>query len=167
MECRVRIQASHKLKEDPGPDASPYEKLLWEKPFIRQYEDELWRTGDTQSVNVFREYINTKEKAISRYGGAPQHEKIFAKAQEFIDMPAFTSKKLAFGGFPAMLGADAVKAELAKFGELAKFQVTKTDDVEIIGIVEFETQEGADAAVKKWDGADMGMDTTLSLSYLE
>mmetsp|Transcript_12321 Transcript_12321/g.18491 ORF Transcript_12321/g.18491 Transcript_12321/m.18491 type:complete len:271 (+) Transcript_12321:74-886(+) len=169
MEARVRLSAPPKQKRKaPGPNASKYEKLIYENPAVKKFVDELMEIGDINRANAFTEYIDNEKVARQRYGNSQLYLDIFDKAEELKNAPAFTSRKLEFKGFPSAMGEDMIKISLEEFGTLKAFSV-KIDDTspECSGVVEYESQESADSAVAKWDGADMGMGSKLSLEYVE
>mmetsp|Transcript_27489 Transcript_27489/g.82509 ORF Transcript_27489/g.82509 Transcript_27489/m.82509 type:complete len:248 (+) Transcript_27489:415-1158(+) len=163
MEARIIFATPDKA--GPAANASPYEKLIAEKPSIKTYVDGLYNKGDTTGANVFMEYVNNPEQAKSRYGSEALYQKIFEKADELVAAPAFTSATLAYAGFP-MMGEDALRGQMESIGEVASFSVTEEDPVlGMTGVVTFAEESSAVTAVEKWDGADMGNEVMLTLKY--
>merc|ERR1712159_658371 len=90
MEARIVMAAP--AAAGPAANASPYEKLVFDKPAIKAYVDRLYNKGD----------INGPQQAKNRYGKEAAYQAVFAKADELMAAPAFTSAKLAYSGFPMM-----------------------------------------------------------------
>ena len=61
------------------------------------------------------EFVNDKAGAQARYGKEQIYQDVFAKAEEMISAPAFTSAKLLYGGFP-MMGEDALRGQMESIG---------------------------------------------------
>jgi hypothetical protein len=163
MEARIVMAAP--AAAGPAANASPYEKLVFEKPAIKAYVDRLYNKGDINGANIFMEYINDPQQAQNRYGKEADYQAVFAKADELMAAPAFTSAKLAYSGFP-MMGEDGLRGQMESIGAVKAFSVTEEDPVTgMTGTVEFEAEADAKTAVEKWDGADMGNDVMLSLKY--
>jgi len=163
MEARIIFAAP--AAAGPAANASPYEKLISEKPSVKTYVDGLFNKGDINGANVFMEYVNDKAGAQARYGKEQIYQDVFAKAEEMISAPAFTSAKLLYGGFP-MMGEDALRGQMESIGAVKAFSVTEEDPVTgMVGVVEFEDESSAVTAVEKWDGADMGNEVMLTLKY--
>ena len=163
MEARIVMAAP--AAAGPATNASPYEKLVFEKPAIKAYVDRLYNKGDINGANIFMEYINDPQQAKNRYGKEAAYQAVFAKADELMAAPAFTSAKLAYSGFP-MMGEDGLRGQMESIGAVKAFSVTEEDPVTgMTGTVEFEAEADAKTAVEKWDGADMGNDVMLSLKY--
>ena len=163
MEARIVMAAPPAA--GPAANASPYEKLVFEKPAIKAYVDRLYNKGDINGANIFMEYINDPQQAQNRYGKEADYQAVFAKADELMAAPAFTSAKLAYSGFP-MMGEDGLRGQMESIGAVKAFSVTEEDPVTgMTGTVEFEAEADAKTAVEKWDGADMGNDVMLSLKY--
>lgn len=172
METRIRLDekgAASGSGNKPKDTASTYEKVCFEKPKIRQYADSLYDKGDINAYNTFVEYINSPDMAKARYADIPMYKAVMDKADEMMAAPAFTSAKLKFSGFPAGMGADMIKMSFEEFGPLKTFEVANEDDVmaeAFDGVMEYETADAAMKCVARYDGADMGMGTALSLEYL-
>lgn len=171
MEIKMRLMEARIVMSAPAAagvaaNASPYEKIIFEKPAIKSYVDRLYNKGDINGANIMMEYINDPKQATSRYGEIADYQKIFKKADELMAAPAFTSSKLAYSGFP-MMGEDGLRGQMESVGAVVSFRVTEEDPVMgMTGNVEFEAEADAKTAVEKWDGADMGNEVTLSLKYL-
>lgn len=171
MEIRVRLMEARVIMAKPSSAAPPagcsaYETLIFEKPGIKTYVDGLYNKGGINEANAFMEYVNDAAQATIRYGKVEAYREVFAKAEEMMSAPAFTSSKLSFGGFP-MMGEDALRGQMETCGAVKAFSVSEEDPVTgMKGSVEFEDEESAKTAVEKWDGADMGNEVSLSLKYL-
>ena len=109
--------------ENPAANASPYEKLVFEKPAIKAYVDRLYNKGDINGANIFMEYINDPQQAQNRYGKEADYQAVFAKADELMAAPAFTSAKLAYSGFP-MMGEDGLRGQMEYIGAVNAFSLT-------------------------------------------
>ena len=146
-------------------NASPYEKIIFEKPAIKSYVDRLYNKGDINGANAFMEYVNDRPGAEMRYGKEDVYKAVFAVAEEMMAAPSFTSAKLSFAGFP-MMGEDALRGQMESVGAVVTFSIDEEDPVlGCKGKVEFEEEASAVTAVDKWDGADMGNEVALSLKY--
>ena len=113
MEARIVMAAP--AAAGPAANASPYEKLVFEKPAIKAYVDRLYNKGDINGANIFMEYINDPQQAKNRYGKEADYQAVFAKADELMAAPAFTSAKLAYSGFP-MMGEDGLRGQMESIG---------------------------------------------------
>ena len=126
MEARIVMAAP--AAAGPAANASPYEKLVFEKPAIKAYVDRLYNKGDINGANIFMEYINDPQQAKNRYGKEAAYQAVFAKADELMAAPAFTSAKLAYSGFP-MMGEDGLRGQMESIGAVKAFSVTEEDPV--------------------------------------
>merc|ERR1711924_430448 len=91
-------------------------------------------------ANIFMEYINDPQQAQNRYGKEADYQAVFAKADELMAAPAFTSAKLAYSGFP-MMGEDGLRGQMESIGAVKAFSVTEEDPVTgMTGTVEFEAE---------------------------
>lgn len=168
MEARVRLATPTK-KEAPGKGATPFEKLIFEKPAVKKAWEAYLDAGDINAANAFVEYVNTPEVAQKRYGDNQIYRDVFDAVERLVKAPAFTSNKLSFDGFPPGMGEDMVKVSFKEFGEITAFTSKGADDPiaeSCSGTIEFDSVDAAKAAVAKWDGVDMGLGKKLELKYL-
>jgi len=166
MLVEMRLLNSGKIgegKEEKRPDkfSSAFEEAMWTKPAFKAFYNIIKDKGDLNSMNVVAEYLNTKDIAIQRYG--KDYASLMAQIDGAMKAPTpVNSKTIQFSGFPANMGEAGCKMTLEAVGEIADFACTASEDSPILtGTVTFTDLESAKAAVKQYDGMDMGMGTIL------
>merc|ERR1712226_1567650 len=104
------------------------------------------------------EYFDDRETAIKRftvgYGD-------FLK--EIDEACKVESCKIMYSGFPAMMDGPTLQKSFEEFGPVKEFSLDPVITDTLSGFVVFETLDRAKAAVKQYDGVDMGMGKNLSL----
>lgn len=79
-----------------------------------------------------------------------------------------TSPIITFSGFPANMGEMGCKMTLEALGEIVEFECEASEDFPILtGKVTFSDIETAKAAIKQYNGMDMGMGTKLEVLSVE
>merc|ERR1712232_1306263 len=75
-----------------------------------------------------------------------------------------TSPTIKFSGFPANMGEMGCKMTLEALGEISNFECEEDDTFPVLkGTVTFAEIESAKAAVKQYNGMDMGLGSKLEL----
>jgi hypothetical protein len=169
MLVEVRLRFSGKLgnqeqPKQPAKFSSKFEELMWTKPAFKAFYTELKVKGDHNAQNVVAEYVNDKKLALQRYG--KDYKPLIRRTEEALNASApVTSPTLSFSGFPANMGEAGCKMTLEAIGEVVEFECKEDDDFPVLkGKVTFADIEAAKAAVKQYDGMDMGMGTKLEMS---
>eukprot|EP00618_Florenciella_parvula_P026305 CAMPEP_0119491586 /NCGR_PEP_ID=MMETSP1344-20130328/16408_1 /TAXON_ID=236787 /ORGANISM="Florenciella parvula, Strain CCMP2471" /LENGTH=180 /DNA_ID=CAMNT_0007526839 /DNA_START=1 /DNA_END=540 /DNA_ORIENTATION=+ len=147
-------------KQAPGPDASEFEKAMYQYPKFEALYRDLTAKGDTNSVNVITELLNDPIGAKTRY--AKEYSTLITQIEKC--MVKEVTKKLAFTGFPANMGEAGVKMTLEALGGVTDLTCEESDDMlSMGGTVEFEELESAQKAIDQYDGMDMGLGTKLTM----
>jgi len=156
-----------KLEYDPN--AAGWEKWRYERPKLRELYKFYGDNFRTELQNILVEYCNEPEIARSRYAQSKDYVELMDRIQNIIDTPAKLSNKLTFSGFPAFMDEETIRGTFEEFGTIVKLDCTFPEDEmkDVTGIVEFESPEPGQAAVKQWDGVDMGLGTRLSLTPIQ
>lgn len=174
VELRMRLSGSLNDDNDakkeetiPTSFSSKFEEALYTKPAFKELYNLFKDRGDTNSMNVAAEYVNSPKEGRVRYGDS------YASTLDQIDraltteMPV-TSPIVKFSGFPANMGGDACKMTLEGVGAVAEFECAESEDFPILeGKVTFEDIDSAKAAIKQYNGMDMGMGAKLELKSVE
>uniref|UniRef100_A0A7S2RK66 RRM domain-containing protein n=1 Tax=Rhizochromulina marina TaxID=1034831 RepID=A0A7S2RK66_9STRA len=169
LETRLRKSGyGGKQQESKKSYSSEFERAIYERPAVKALFDKYMSEADHASANVVAEYVNEPVNARVKY------EVGYAAVLDAVDNalvePTIESTKIKFSGFPGMMGEDMVRASLAEFGEIKSLSVQVPDDPSsgtCSGQVEFDDLAAAQAAVDKWNGADMGMGSALVLEMYE
>ena len=148
-----------KKKPPPKPASfgSEFEKALYEKPAFKALYEQMKAARLQNEINLIIEYMNNPRNAKVRYGGTAKYDETVAQIEAALTAKVeqvIKSGRLFFSGFPSNMGEGAVKMTLEGFGKT------------LTGRAEFETKEAAEAAIKKYDGVDMGLGTKLELQAL-
>jgi len=166
MLVETRLRNSGKIgdgeeKKRPAKFSSPWEEAMWTKPAFANLYNIIKDKGDLNSMNVCTEYLNMKDVALDRYG--KDYASLISQIESSLSAKlAVTSKTIRFSGFPANMGEAGCKMTLEAVGAISDFTCTASDDSPILtGTVTFDDLDSAKAAVKQYDGMDMGMGTVL------
>ena len=161
-----------KKKPPPKPASfgSEFEKALYEKPAFKALYEQMKAARLQNEINLIIEYMNNPRNAKVRYGGTAKYDETVAQIEAALKAKVeqvIKSGRLFFSGFPSNMGEGAVKMTLEGFGKLKDFTCEESEDgMTLTGRAEFETKEAAEAAIKKYDGVDMGLGTKLELQAL-
>jgi len=171
VELRMQLSGSSAVKEDvetiPDSFSSKFEEALYTKPGFKELYNLMKENGDHNSMNVASEYLNDPELARKRYG------ETYKSTLQMIDVALKQEKpvktpNVAFSGFPANMGEMGCKMTLEALGEVVDFECEESDDFPILtGKVSFADIETAKAAIKQYNGMDMGMGTKLEMKSIE
>jgi len=172
VELRMRLNGSfeksedlvEKKKEMPASFSSKFEEALWTKPSFKELYDVMKERGDMNSMNVAAEYVNDPAMARTRYKDS------YGSTLDQIDkaltteLPV-TSPTVKFSGFPANMGEAGCKMTLEALGDIEEFTCTESEDFPVLqGQVTFGDIDTAKAAIKQYNGMDMGMGSKLELT---
>lgn len=167
VELRMRMSgsmsSSKKTEEVPTSFSSKFEEALYTKPQFKQLYNLFKENGDHNSMNVASEYVNNPELGRTRYG--KDYATTLAQIDKALKAVApVTSPVITFTGFPANMGEMGCKMTLEALGEVVEFECEACDDFPVLrGKVTFGDIETAKAAIKQYNGMDMGMGTKLEV----
>jgi len=170
VELRMRMNGTYsgEKKEEVIPDSfsSKFEEALYTKPQFKKLYNLFKENGDHNAMNVASEYVNNPELGRKRYGND------YASTLTQIDKALtavipVTSPSVSFSGFPANMGEAGCRMTLEALGEIVDFECAPSDDFPILtGTVTFGDIETAKAAIKQYNGMDMGMGTKLEVKSI-
>ena len=170
VEMRLRKSGKVGQKKEmkkPPASATAFEKALYEKPRFRELYEDFQKSRQQNEYNLCIEYLNDPVKAEQLYGGNDRYVTTVAKIKAALSAKKeVTSGKITFSGFPANMGEAGLRMTLEAFGDLKSLSTKESDDgMTVSGRAEFKGgAEAAKAAIKKWDGVDMGLGNALELS---
>ena len=172
VELRMRMNGtiSDKPKSQekvPETFSSKFQEALYTKPAFKELYDLYKANGDHNAMNVAAEYANDPELGFKRYG--TDYKDTINQIKNALNKVApVTSPKISFSGFPANMGEMGCKMTLEALGEIVDFECEASDDFPILtGKVTFADIDTAKAAIKQYNGMDMGMGTKLEVKSVE
>lgn len=168
VELRMRMNGSFSDKsksEEKIPETfnSKFEEALYTKPSFKELYELFKSNGDHNSMNVAAEYVNDPALGTKRYGS--DYKSTLRQIDKALTIvKPITSPIITFSGFPANMGEMGCKMTLEALGEIVDFECTASDDFPVLaGKVTFGDIDTAKAAIKQYNGMDMGMGTKLEV----
>lgn len=149
----------------PQENASRFEVMTYQHPELEAIWKGFIKEGDLNRANAFMEFVEDKENAGDRYATYPMYQEVFKMAEDIMNKPVFTSSKVEFAGMPLGMNDAGIKSMFSPFGSVKDVTITSTTD-SVSGTAEFETVEAAMAAIKQYNGQELGLGVTVSLKMI-
>lgn len=149
----------------PQENASRFEVMTYEHPELEAIWKGFIKEGDLNRANAFMEFVEDKENAADRYAKYPMYQEVFKMAEDIMNKPVFKSSKVEFAGMPLGIDDNGIKSMFSPFGDVKDVVITATTD-SVSGTAEFDSPDAALAAIKQYNGQELGLGVTISLKMI-